>query len=74
MKIALTERRAGNTLVTLHLRYAQADDMLQLKNFSELSEVAAHPAFQDENTGLQAPTSLRITHVRHGTFLLIFRF
>lgn len=41
--------------------------MLQLKNFSELSEVAAHPAFRDENTGLQAPTSLRITHVRHGT-------
>jgi hypothetical protein len=46
--------------------------MLQLKNFSELSEVAAHPAFRDENIGLQAPTSLRITHVRHGTFLLIF--
>jgi SCF-associated factor 1 len=46
--------------------------MLQLKSFSELSEVAAHPAFRDENTGLQAPTSLRITHVRHGTFLLIF--
>ena len=46
--------------------------MLQLKSFSELSEVAAHPAFRDENTALQAPTSLRITHVRRSTFLLIF--
>lgn len=34
-----------------------------LKNFSELSKVAAHPAFRDENTGLQAPASLRITHI-----------
>lgn len=46
--------------------------MLQLKNFSELSEVVAHPAFLKENAGLQAPTSLRVTHVRHGTFLLTF--
>ncbi|KAF8493190.1 RCC1/BLIP-II, partial [Russula emetica] len=34
-----------------------------LKNFSELSELSAHPTFRDENIGLQAPTSLRITHI-----------
>jgi hypothetical protein len=73
MNVALTGRRAGNMLVIVHLRPFQAHmSRLQLKNFSELSEVAAAPAFQDESIGLQAPTSLRITHVRHGTFLLIF--
>jgi len=33
-----------------------------LENFSELSKVAAHPAFHS-NTGLEAPSSLRITHI-----------
>ncbi|KAH9990568.1 regulator of chromosome condensation 1/beta-lactamase-inhibitor protein II [Russula vinacea] len=32
-----------------------------LKSFSELSKVAAHPAFRDENAGLEAPKSLLIT-------------
>jgi hypothetical protein len=45
---------------------------MQLENFSELSKVAAHPAFRDENAGLQASRSLQITHVIHGTFLLMF--
>ena len=45
---------------------------MQLKSFSELSKVAAHPAFRDENAGLKAPKSLLITHVIHGTFLLMF--
>jgi len=34
-----------------------------LENFSELSKVAAHPQFRDENANLKAPTSLRITHI-----------
>ncbi|KAH9004512.1 RCC1/BLIP-II [Lactarius hatsudake] len=33
-----------------------------LENFSELSKVAAHPAFHPD-TGLEAPSSLRITHI-----------
>jgi SCF-associated factor 1 len=33
-----------------------------LENFSELSKVAAHSAFHS-NTGLEAPSSLRITHI-----------
>ena len=45
---------------------------MQLENFSELSKVAAHPAFRDENAGLQAPKSLQITHVIHGTLWLMF--
>jgi len=34
-----------------------------LANFSELSKVAAHPAFQDKNPGSTVPTSLQITHI-----------
>ena len=45
---------------------------MQLENFSELSKVASHPVFRDENAGLQAPRSLQITHVIHGTLLVLF--
>ena len=45
---------------------------MQLENFSELSKVAIHPVFRDENAGLLAPRSLQITHVIHGTLLVLF--
>ncbi|KAH9992978.1 RCC1/BLIP-II [Russula compacta] len=34
-----------------------------LENFSESSKVSVHPAFRDDNAGLEAPTSLQITHI-----------
>lgn len=46
--------------------------MIQLENFSELSKVAVHPAFRDENADLKAPTSLQITHVIRGTLPVSF--
>ena len=45
---------------------------MQLENFSELSKVAAHPTFRDEQDSLQAPRSLQITHVIRDTLLLLF--
>jgi len=34
-----------------------------LENFSELSKVVAHPTFRNEGTGVEIPSSLRITHI-----------